>query len=155
MIENIVWQRVKGILYFVTGMKILHVIPYLGCGGAEILLSRIALHQIKKGHEVEIVTLHPPHETYEHFPDRETFEEQIPINRTSSRVKLLKSSQKKELLGEWKKILDRFQPEVIHAHLYEADVLAHSILFPGISYITHIHGPLFPLEKKKHFPFSK
>ncbi|MCY7410501.1 MAG: glycosyltransferase family 4 protein [Chitinophagales bacterium] len=135
-------------------MKILHVIPHLGCGGAEILVGKIALHQKRLRHQVEIVTLHQQDSTFEHYPDHEKLEREIPITITPSRVKLLKRN-KNEMLCDWKNILGRFSPNVIHAHLYEADVLAHSALLPNVNYITHVHGPVFPLEKKKKIPSTK
>lgn len=135
-------------------MKILHVIPILACGGAEILVGKIALHQKRLGHKVEIITLYPPHTTFEHYPDRELLEKEIPITIISSRVKLLQR-RSRELLNDWEKILERFSPDIIHSHLLEADLVAHSIILPKVTYITHIHGPVIPLEKKKKIPLTK
>ncbi len=135
-------------------MKILHVIPILACGGAEILVGKIALHQKRLGHKVEIVTLYPQHRTFEHYPDRELIEKEIPITIISSRVKLLQL-KRQEFLNDWKKILERFSPDIIHSHLLEADLVAHSIILPRVTYITHVHGPLIPLEKKKKIPLTK
>ncbi len=38
-------------------MKIVHIIPSLACGGAEILMGNIAIEQALTGHEVNIIVL--------------------------------------------------------------------------------------------------
>ena len=46
-------------------MNILHIIPTLGCGGAETLVGNLAIQQAKIGHNVKIVLLESLHYTFE------------------------------------------------------------------------------------------
>lgn len=135
-------------------MKIVHVIPELGCGGAEILLGGLVLQQKKQGHEVRIVTLRAPNETFKHFPNKDLLLREIPIAVTDSRVGSLWQGSGQRSLGHWRQFIKEYKPDVIHSHLFEADFLAHSILLPQAAYITHFHGP-FPEPVAKIFPADK
>ena len=67
-------------------MKILQVIPVLGCGGAEVLLAALIEELIIQGHQVELVCLYPHHETYRNLPNKEFLEKNIKIHVISDRI---------------------------------------------------------------------
>ena len=61
-------------------MKILYVIPTMGCGGAEILIGATARKLFSLGHIVHIVCLQEHHETWPNYPDREELLKEIPVS---------------------------------------------------------------------------
>lgn len=135
-------------------MKIVHVVPILGCGGAEILAGGVALQQKNLGCEVSIVTLKSFHETFDHYQGRDLLLKEIPIVVTPSRANIFRL-QNPPGIEHWKSFLLQFKPDVIHTHLYEADFLAHSVILPHVAYITHLHGPMPELLRKKSLPSNK
>ena len=60
-------------------MRILHVIPTLGCGGAEALVCNIALEQVRVGNIVQIVILEPIHFTFANFSLKDELEKNVEI----------------------------------------------------------------------------
>jgi len=128
-------------------VKILYVIPLLGCGGAEILLGATALELRRKGHDVRIICLTEADETYLNYPDRELLESLIPITIIEEKVILgfLKDPVVKN--QRFKEYVENFRPDVIHSHLYLAELLAHAYIFPAIRYFSHGHDNMPQLKK--------
>lgn len=113
-------------------MKILHIIPSLRTGGAERLVLDICNELKKQGHEVKLV----------YFYDRNDYQylsEQInPL--------LLPIHVRPSVLGKWdinleplNELIRSFKPDVIHSHLFEAEILSRENLFKGIKYFSHCH----------------
>ncbi|GEM_PF-271778 len=44
-------------------------------------------------------------------------------------------------------IVTSFRPHVIHSHLFLSELVAHEIVFPGITYITHCHDNMSQLRR--------
>ncbi|MFN4123073.1 MAG: glycosyltransferase [Flavobacteriales bacterium] len=120
-------------------MKIAYIIPILGCGGAEVLLGAIIENLHKLGHEVLLICLEPPHTTYQNFPNRDFIDQVIKPKIINSRVKF--SIKSKPLLqnDELKKIIDDFKPDIIHSHLFAAEIVSRSYIYHGAKYFSHGH----------------
>jgi glycosyltransferase involved in cell wall biosynthesis len=120
-------------------MKILFVIPTMGCGGAEILLAAIARDLFRKGHQVHVVCLEPYHETWPNFPNKEELLREIPISIIDGSVqfKFLRNPiiDNKAFVN----YVNDFQPDIIHSHLYLSELVSRSFIFPNIKYFSHGH----------------
>ena len=52
----------------------------------------------------------------------------------------------KKDLTEFEEIVKTFKPDIIHSHLFIAEILAHEVVFPGIKYFTHFHDNMRQLR---------
>jgi glycosyltransferase involved in cell wall biosynthesis len=128
-------------------MKILYVIPTMGCGGAEILLGSIAKDLVKKGHEVHIVSLFPHHHTWPNYPEKENLLEKVPLSIIGGGVhfKFLRNPTIDN--QAFKSYVKEFAPDIIHSHLYLAELLSRSLIIEGIKYFSHGHDNMSQLKK--------
>lgn len=127
-------------------MKILYVIPTMGCGGAEILIGATARKLFSLGHIVHIVCLQEHHETWPNYPDREELLREIPVSIIGGSVTfrfLRPPSIDNKAFVEY---VTDFQPDVIHSHLYLSELLSRSKIFDGIKYFSHGHDNMAQLS---------
>lgn len=127
-------------------LKILFVIPILGCGGAEVLLGNIALELSKQGHDVKVISLDKPHDSFKNFPNKEAFisitnPEVVKFNIKFSLHKFLHITS-----DEFKNIVNSFKPDIIHSHLFLAELIARSINTCEAKFFSHAHDNMFQLE---------
>jgi glycosyltransferase involved in cell wall biosynthesis len=131
-------------------LRILFVIPTMGGGGAEIMLGAIIeeLHRI--GHEILLVTMYPMDVTYVNFPNKDYLDRYIPTIECSTRV--LFSLRKKTQITDYhfQEIVEEFKPDVIHTHLFEADIIARSYFKKGVAYFSHGHDNMWQLTRLKN-----
>lgn len=128
-------------------LNILHVIPLIGCGGAEVLLGDIVEKQFKKGHNVVICCLHPFHPTFENYVKSQFLLENIKIVFLQTRVKFSLKGKTKIIGKDYKKLINQFKPNIVHSHLFEAELVAMSYLKDEITYISHIHDNITQFQK--------
>ena len=128
-------------------MKILFIVPIMGCGGAEILLGSIARNLVKKGHNVHIVCLGQFHHTWDIYPDKEAFSKEVPITIIGGSVRfgLLKLPVTDN--EEYIKYVNAFKPDIIHSHLYQAELLSRSYIKNGVTYFSHAHDNMPQLQR--------
>ena len=122
----------------------------MGGGGAEIMLGAIIeeLHRI--GHEILLVTMYPMDETYVNFPNKDYLDKYIPTIECSTRV--LFSLRKKTQITDYhfQEIVEELKPDVIHTHLFEADIIARSYFKKGVAYFSHGHDNMWQLTRLKN-----
>lgn len=94
-------------------MKILYVITGLGVGGAEKVVTELADQMFKRGHQVKIAYLKGEVMVHPQNTDIEL------IYLGFEDIKSIGSAYK-----NYKKILQRFSPDVVHAHMVHANVFA-------------------------------
>lgn len=128
-------------------LRILHIIPMMGLGGAEKMLGDICLEMHRRGHIVKVVTLHKPHYSFDKYPSREAFVsstalEQVSMTTAMKPLELGISVQS----SEFERVLHDFRPDIIHSHLFQSELLAHSVHYPQAAYFTHFHDNMFQLE---------
>lgn len=114
-------------------MKVLHIITSLQKGGAEKLLIDMAHRLQEKGVEVKIALIN----------DINDFKEQsvgLDIVHCPSYVYPKILGKNDSNLKAFLELVKSFQPDIIHTHLLEAEMLAREITFPNIKYVTHWHG---------------
>ena len=133
-------------------MKIIHVIPTLGCGGAEILLGNIALEQVKRGDEVQIIILEPFHPTYSSYFLKDQLEKSVKISQIKMNISFSVIKNKIEMdITPFEEIVKAFKPDVIHSHLFQAEIVSRYKIYDHVKYITHCHNNMSQFSKKSLF----
>jgi glycosyltransferase involved in cell wall biosynthesis len=115
-------------------LKILHIIPNLGKGGAERLVLDIC-NQLYKTHGVEVKLIC--------FSDKNEY----PSLAVADYIKVIPASVNLSVLGKnsfkiegLQKELDNFQPDIIHTHLFEAEIVSRSCLYSRAKWFSHCHN---------------
>lgn len=116
-------------------MKILFVTQSLGKGGAERLVLDMAhaLVKLDESIQVKIVPLSPLNE-YQDLSNG------LDIEVCSSKVKLSITGKSLIDITDFERIVDEFQPDVIHSHTYLAELVSREHIRQGIAYFTHAHN---------------
>ena len=116
-------------------MKILHLIPCLKKGGAERLVLNIYNElKIRKEFDVQLVTFQPDN-AYSFL----TLDSKFKIIPS----KVVPSISKKSIIEvkELQQFITDFQPDIIHSHLFETEmVLAHIKLPKKTKRVVHFHN---------------
>jgi glycosyltransferase involved in cell wall biosynthesis len=120
-------------------LKVLQIIPNLDRGGAERLTLDICMELSGREHvQVKLVTL---------GPDDQFGEISGMVDKTviSSSVQLSLLRANRIDIGDFLAIVEAFRPDIIHSHLYLAELVSREVLLPGIRYFTHFHDnmPVF------------
>ena len=110
-------------------------------GGAERLCITICKELFKRGHDVKIILFDAKNEYQD--SSKELNYKVIPSNFS---LKFLRGMSEKPL--DLEKYISHFKPQVIHSHLYEAEVVSRNFLFKDIAYFSHIHSHL--IEFRRH-----
>lgn len=121
-------------------MKILQIIPALNKGGAERLVLDICIAlQKKKGIEVKLITFRKDN-SYS-FLTQEIDWEIVP-----AMVQLSISGKSKIETSKLQNAIEKFQPDVIHSHLFESEMVLSQINYPSAKYIVHFHDNMVQYE---------
>lgn len=113
-------------------MKVLQIIPNLINGGAERLTIDICNELQKKGHHVKLIS----------FGNKNGYGD---LTKNLDWVVLDEESNLKFLRGYFpraqklQRILDEFQPDIIHSHLFEAEIISRSCQYPKAKWFSHMH----------------
>jgi glycosyltransferase involved in cell wall biosynthesis len=128
-------------------LRVLHIIPTLKMAGAERLVLDIC-HALteKKLAEVLLVVMYNENE----FPE---YTRNINVRFCSSRVYPSVRRRSKAELTDFIRIIEDFKPDIIHSHLFEAEMLSRWTLFPGINYVSHCHDNMHQLKKPSLMDF--
>jgi len=122
-------------------MNILHVIPTLGCGGAEVLVCNISIQQVKEGHNVKILILNPLHKTFYDLIMAEELLSLVSIAEISTTINISILNNKIELSNnQFEDIIHEFLPDVIHSHLFQSELISRYTIYKNIKYFSHCHN---------------
>lgn len=127
-------------------LRILHVITNLKMGGAERLTIDIC-SKLAETPFIKIALVLLENEIEYELP--ENFITYILQNKCI--LSLKKPSQFNN--WEFEKIIKEFNPQIIHSHLFESEILSRYTLYNNIGYFTHIHDNI--RQFKPRFNFSK
>jgi len=124
-------------------MKILHIIPNLLKGGAERLVSDI-VHELstREGIEVRLVLFQD--EIAYDIDDIRHFVHIIP-----SSIQLSFWRKNKYQIAALQNFLEDFQPDIIHSHLFEAEITSRSCFFQNAQWFSHSHDRMKSFRKFK------
>ena len=121
-------------------MRIIHIIPSLAIGGAEKLCIDICNTLSDQGHDVLLVRL----SSIQEFDD-DTFRFSTLVLKEKPTLRFMRGIV--NVPDEWKTLLEEFDPNVIHSHLFEAEVFSKSILRPNTAYFTHCHDNMHQFKR--------
>ncbi len=133
-------------------MRILQVIPNLSKGGAQRLVIDICNEFIKhKQVTCKLLVLGEPNNAFSFCSSN--------LDITFCKVKFKLSILKKNniLIDAYEDFVDNFKPDIIHSHLYFAELVCHENPRKSINYISHIHSnnPVFHKLSIKNIFFKK
>ena len=131
-----------------SGFSIVHIIPRLGFGGAERLVIDIVKELGKHAHiKCTLVALHPAQKGFN------TVENTKGISYLE--LDYYKISDKEKRVDYLFDELEKLNPNIIHTHLFEAELLVRQKLIKGVKYFTHCHDNMWQLNiKTATFKFS-
>jgi glycosyltransferase involved in cell wall biosynthesis len=121
-------------------MKILHIIPNLKKGGAErIVIDIVRILNQNASNQVKLILFEDKIEY-----DVEDIKNLIEI--VPSKVKLSITKKHHLSITELQKTIEIFQPDSIHSHLFEAEIVSRSCTFPKAKWFTHSHDRMSSLN---------
>ena len=121
-------------------MNILHIIPNLTKGGAERICLDIANEiQSRKEHNYLLVLLDEENEYQE-------LSSNTNLKVTSSKLKLKVFGKDNNDLDDLQNIVDDFKPDIIHSHLFLAELFSKHIKSDAKRF-AHVHDNMSQLEK--------
>lgn len=129
-------------------MKILHIIPSLRKGGAERIVLDICNELNKEQNiEVHVVTFYKENE-YQ-FLTKDIHWEIIPS-------KVIPSITKKAIIDTalLQEKVDFFQPDIIHTHLYESEIILSQVNIGKAKRFSHFHDNMIQLDNSLLFNVS-
>ena len=121
-------------------MKILLVIPNLKKGGAErLVLDTLRQLLLDKNVDVQLVIFRD--EIEYQVEDMREFIQIIPSSVTLSfkRKPILR-------INELQTFIEQFMPDVIHSHLFEAEIVSRFCNYPKARWFTHVHDNMPQLK---------
>lgn len=124
-------------------MKILHIIPNLSSEGAERLVIAI-VRELKKKVDIEVRLLIFRDEIEYEIED---IKDCVFIIPTSLNLSIWRKNT--YIIGELQKFIDAFNPDVIHTHLFEAEIAARIKPIQNCAYFSHAHWNTKELSKPK------
>lgn len=121
-------------------MRILHVIPTLAKGGAERITIDVCKALTLQGHEVKLLVLHPVN-------DYAFMTADIDVTFLDLKFQYSIKGKHQGNINEFELFIKKFQPEVIHSHLFESEILLSLINYNQAKYIVHFHDNMPQLGK--------
>jgi glycosyltransferase involved in cell wall biosynthesis len=122
-------------------MKILHVIPNLVKGGAQRIAIDIC-QELSKRADIEVMLVY-----FEGENEFSFLTEGLRVRKLDIHFKLSFTSKNTIDLSSFESLLDEFQPNIIHSHLYLAEVITREKTRPNIQYFTHCHDNMRQFRK--------
>jgi len=114
--------------------RVLHIIPNLGKAGAERMAVEICLELSKRDDFEVLLVAFSPFNAFKNYTDC------FPYKVCTSYLNLSISRRTSKDLTDFVNIVNEFKPDIIHSHLFRADLISREIIFPDIKYFSHQHG---------------
>ena len=124
-------------------MKILHIIPNLRKGGAERLVIDIVRELANRESTFVRLVLFREEIAYDIDDIRHS------IHIIPASVQLSIRQKNRYQIDELQKFLEDFQPDIIHSHLFEAEIISRSCFFPNARWFSHSHDRMKTLRNIK------
>ncbi|MCB0539523.1 MAG: glycosyltransferase [Chitinophagales bacterium] len=113
-------------------MRVLQIIPNLTNGGAERLTIDICNALQNKGCEVKLISFGNHNGYGELIKDIDWI-----ILNEKSNLRFLRGYY--PFAQKLQKIIDNFQPNIIHTHLFEAEIISRSCFYHKAKWFSHLH----------------
>ena len=125
-------------------LNILHVIPRLAGGGAEKLVLETCI-EMQKRKDIKVLLLIFDR-TIDLYP---YLSKQVEIVVCDISFKLFPFKISEPDNKSYKKIIREFKPNIIHTHLFEAEIKVRAELISGVTYVSHLHDNMKQLDNFK------
>lgn len=126
-------------------MKVLHIIPNLSKGGAErLVIDIIKALSIKKEVKAKLIILR--NDINYDISDIKDLVEVV-----LAKVKLSIFKKNKLNIADLQKSISEFKPDIIHTHLFEAEITSRSCYYPKAVWFSHCHDNMIQF---KNFSFD-
>ncbi len=121
-------------------MRILHIIPSLQKGGAErLVIDMVAFLNQAENVDARIVLFHNKIEyDISHIKDK--------IDVIPAAVHLSVWKKNRLLVKDLQTYLEQFKPDIIHSHLFEAEIVSRSCVYTKSKWFTHCHDNMKVFE---------
>jgi hypothetical protein len=127
-------------------MRVLHLIYSFEKGGAERYCINVCTELASRENiEILLVCMSTKNQ-YSFLTDP------LGYQICTSRIVPSISGKSKIDTKDFERIVAEFKPDIIHSHLFRAELLAHEVYFPGVKYVTHCHDNMVELN---NFTWSK
>lgn len=120
-------------------LRVLHVIPSLQKGGAERLTLDICKALNDSGEATSVLVSLSP---LNHYSDEYNQE----IKYCNSKVIPSLSSKPIIEIRAFEEIVNSFKPDIIHTHLFEAEITARELYYPQAAWFSHLHDNMFQFK---------
>lgn len=114
-------------------LRILHIIPRLRKGGAERLCLDIC-NELQKRDNVQVRLI-----TFSEDNSYTFLTENIDWLVVPASVELSVFRTNHYNVDELQKAIEEFSPDVIHTHLFEAEIVSRSVYYPWATWFSHCH----------------
>jgi glycosyltransferase involved in cell wall biosynthesis len=122
-------------------LKILHIIPTLAKGGAERLVLDIC-DQLSRINHVEVKLVIFRNEVKYDISDYKFEIKVIP-----SKINLSLIRKAKFEVTELDKFISNYQPNIIHSHLFEAELISRTLDYPSAKWFSHCHDNMIQMRQ--------
>jgi glycosyltransferase involved in cell wall biosynthesis len=124
-------------------MRILHIIPNLVKGGAQRIAIDICI-ELNQRQGVEVCLVY-----FEGENEFSFLTHAIDVQRIKIQFELSFRKKNQLNLDEYEQLVDAFQPDIIHSHLYRAELISRENPRENIQYFTHCHDNIKQLYRHK------
>jgi glycosyltransferase involved in cell wall biosynthesis len=122
-------------------LKILHIIPTLNKGGAERLVLDIC-NQLSKIDQVEVKLV-----IFRNEVNYDISSYTFQLNVIPCKVALSLTGKTKFEISELEEFISEYQPNIIHSHLFEAELVSRSITYPSAKWFSHCHDNMIQMRR--------
>ncbi len=107
----------------------------------------MAIELIAQGHQVKVVCLHDHHSSFEEYATRSRFLEITSAEVLGTNVSFsFRSENTKQTYTRLANIYEEFKPDIIHSHLFQAEIISRSVIYPQAKWFTHCHDNMRQYE---------
>lgn len=121
-------------------MKILQIIPNLRKGGAERLVLDIC-NELSKREDIVVKLV-----TFSSENEYQNISKNIDLTVISASVKLSFLRRNLYNINELQNFIEEFEPDIIHTHLFEAELVSRSCNYPKAKWFSHGHDNMIQFE---------
>ena len=114
-------------------MKIVHIIPSLKKGGAERLCLDIC-NALSKVERIQVRLI-----TFSYINEYSFLTEGIDWKVIPANVKLSIFRKNQYYISELQNAINEFKPNIIHTHLFEAEIISRFCHYPSAKWFSHCH----------------
>lgn len=120
--------------------RILYIIPSLRKGGAEHLVLDIC-NALQRCENVSVKLI-----TFSELNEYAFLTENINWEVIPASVSLSVLGENRLNIEKLQKTIDQFRPDVIHTHLFEAEIVSRSCYYPQAKWFSHCHDNMMQFE---------